>query len=125
VAREMTVMAEDASIVNAQRLITSAGVYIVFVGCIGLLAEPVSGALALLIGGAVLGGAWLVQIFQSRLAAAALLVGAVLYFVLRLRSWGSVFTVALVLPALWVLAGVFAVFATVRYHLLAHRGSGA
>lgn len=110
---ELPALAEDRLILESQRFVRAAAAFILFVGAVGLFVEPLSGLLVLLAGGATLGAAFLIGSVQSRVAAGAVLLGAILLFVVRLRHQTGT---GLGLMALWVLGGAFSLYATIRYH---------
>lgn len=107
---------EEEAIVRASRTVNVAAWYLMFVGLVGLVTEAPRGVLVLAVGAAVLGGAWLVRTYQSRLAAGVLFVGALLLFADRLQHEHGLFITAYLVMGAWVFGGAFALYATVRYH---------
>ena len=110
----------EQRIADARRMIRAAAIYILFAGGIGLLVEPRSGLFTLLIGTAVLTGAWAIRTFKSLLVASFLLLGAVTLLTQRIMTGYHTVTGILVMAG-WVVGGVYSVYATIAYHRVQKR----
>lgn len=115
---ERHVPPQDRAIQQASGVVTAAALYLVLAGLIGLFERPLEGLLIVGVGASLFAGAWVIQTHQSRLVAAALLVGAVALLADRLLHEPGLPLTAYGVMVAWVAAGAFALFATIRYHAL-------
>ncbi len=108
--------AEDEAIAKASRLIRSTSRYLLLVGVVGVLVGEWSGLLVMVLGAFVLGSAWLVSRFQSRLAAGMLLLSSMGLLADWLRHPRDFRVTGFLVIGAWVLVCAFALHTTIRYH---------
>jgi hypothetical protein len=106
----------DAEIVKAANSTRHVAVYLALAGIVGVCVGDWSGLLVVLLGASVLGGAWLIRRFYSRLAAVVLLLGSMAVLGVRLADPDGIPITGFAVMSIWVATGALAVYATIRYH---------